>query len=158
VPPPTAHAKAACAAALAAVFLGGCGATHATPVLSSAAAARMRADLARLRSSASAHNPAGARAELDAFAAEVAGQSSAGHLTSATHTALETAIARTRARIDAEVTAPVPVPVPVPVTTPQVVAQPVAPTRPSPPAGGKGKDKPGKGGGGGGKGKGPGKH
>jgi hypothetical protein len=156
VPPPTAHAKAACGAALAAVFLGGCGATHATPVLSSAAVARMRADLARLRSSASAHDPAGAKAELEAFAAEVAGQSSAGHLTPGTHTALETAIARTRARIDAEVTAPVPVPVPV--TTPQVVAQPVAPTRPSPPAGGKGKDKPGKGGGGGGKGKGPGKH
>jgi hypothetical protein len=151
VPPRSAYAKVACRAALAGALIGGCGSSQATPVLPAAAAARMRADLTRVQASAAAHDPAGARADLDAFAGEVAGQSSAGHLTSATHAALDTAIARTRARIDAEVTAPLPAPV----TTPQVVAQPVAPTPPSA-AGGKGKDKPAKGGGG--KGKGHGKH
>lgn len=154
----SACSRPACLAALAGAVIGGCGSSRATPVLPAEAAARLHTYLTKVQASASAHNPAGARSDLDAFAGEVARENSAGHLTPAAYAALRTAITRTRARIAAEVTAPAPA-APTVVSAPRVVPRAVAPVS-SPSGGAKGKAKPPKpkGGGGKSKGKGPGKH
>lgn len=88
----------------------------------------MRGHLAELRTAAAAHDPAAAARQLDAFAADVAGQHSAGRLRQNDYAALQTAIARTRARIAAEVVAPAPV------TTVTAPVAPVAPAAPVPAA------------------------
>lgn len=159
----SACSRPACLAALAGAVIGGCGSSRVTPVLPADAAARLHTYLAKVQASASAHNPAGARSDLDAFAGEVARENSAGHLTPAAYAALRTAITRTRARIAAEVTAPAPaapVATPTVVSAPRVVPQALAPVSSSGGGGAKGKAKPPKpkGGGGKSKGKGPGKH
>jgi hypothetical protein len=105
----------------------------------------MHSYLAKVQASASAHDPAGAKSDLDAFAGEVARQNSAGHLAPAAYAALRTAIARTRARINAEVTAPAPAPAVV--STPRVTPQQVAPVSSSSSGGGKPKTPKEKGGG-----------
>lgn len=115
-------ARAAPAVASVAILVAGCGSTGRVRVLPTSAASQMRRDVSRLAASAAAHDPGGASGALAAFAADVARERSAGHLTPAEYTALYTGIARTRARIAAEVKAPLPAPTPV-----QAIATPAAP-------------------------------
>ncbi|HEX3875015.1 MAG TPA: hypothetical protein VHW26_12760 [Solirubrobacteraceae bacterium] len=104
--------------ATAAGLVGGCGSSQAPPAISAGAASQMTSHLREVRTAAADHDRAGATKELDAFAADVARQRAAGHLTAATYAALETGIGRARTRIGVEVSAPAPVAT----TTPAVAA------------------------------------
>jgi hypothetical protein len=82
----------------------------------------MDSHLNEVANAAGAHDQAKATTELDAFAADVAREKSAGHLTAAAYAALETGIARARARVAVDVT---------PIVTPALPAAPM-PTVSSP--------------------------
>jgi hypothetical protein len=112
--------------ALTAALVVGCGSGQATPTLSGGVASVMSAHLKNVAAAAGRQDPAGATREIDAFAADVAQQDAAGHLSKSDYAALETGIARTRGRIGVEVVAPTPsTPTPVSVAPSPPVAQTV---------------------------------
>lgn len=134
---PRRQARAAAGPLLLSATLLACGSSEPPRALPADAASKMRAQLAAVRSAANAGDRAQATRALDAFAAAVSRERSAGNLPAAMSAKLEQAISRTRERIVAEVAAPAPVPPPAAVAPP-----PAAPPAARPPArGGKGASK-----------------
>jgi hypothetical protein len=124
--------------ALAAAALAGCGTAGSTPAVPTSAAAEMDTHLKAVQSSADRDDRAGASAELNAFAGDIARARSAGELSGSEYAALETGIARTRARIGVELAATPPASTTTPATPsvgaslPVIAPTPQAPTPQTP--------------------------
>ena len=91
----------------------------------------MTTHLRNAAAAAGSQDRAGATREIDAFAADVAQQKAAGHLSQADYTALQTGIGRTRTRIAAELPAAAAVvsPPATPATVAPATAAPSAPVQ-----------------------------
>ncbi|MGI8429352.1 MAG: hypothetical protein ACR2OB_08625 [Solirubrobacteraceae bacterium] len=114
-------------AALLAAMIAGCGSSASQPPVPAGVASQMRAHLAQVRNAAAGGDLPGPLTALDAFAADVARQHTAGHLTGSEYPALETGIARARQRIAVSVRAPSPL---VPHTSTSTTSPTVSPAPP----------------------------